>query len=99
MDTTRTDEEIIEMVHRRSGAALAALAHVIYGGKDYPGPIEDIYALLDDTEEVVFGLYSPSDLAWAYLVDRGLETYEGDRWQVAELLVSMSVEGVSTTQK
>ncbi len=67
------------------GEALAAMASLMKEGAAYPGDIADVRALLEDNEPVSFG-YAPSDLAWAYLARNGLEKYDGDRWQVAELL-------------
>ena len=85
MIETFDDEQIVDMVRAGGGQALTAMATLIDDGLAYPGDVTDVRALLEDNEPISFG-YAPSDLAWTYLVCNGLAEYDGDRWQVHELL-------------
>ena len=82
---TFDDEQIVDMVRAGGGRAFTAIASLIGDGLAYPGDVADVQALLEDNEPISFG-YAPSDLAWTYLVCNGLAEYDGDRWQVFNLL-------------
>lgn len=89
MASDRSDGELIEMVHRGGGQALTAMGRVIYDKRDYPGDINDVFALLSDTEPISFGC-SPSHLAQVYLFHKGLirKSDVSKCWQTEELLKS-----------
>lgn len=83
----KTDDEIVAMVRKGGGVAFTALACVIRDKRDYPGNVDDVFALLDDGKPISFGS-SPSDLAQAYLIHKGFirRSEVSPRWQVRDLL-------------
>ena len=87
MEKSRSDDELIEMVRRGGGRAFTAMGCIINDKTDYPGGVDDVFALLSDNEPVSFG-YSPSHLAQAYLIHKGLirRSDAVECWQVEELL-------------
>lgn len=87
MAESRPNEEIVEMVKRGGGRAFTAMGDVLHNQRDYPGDIDDVFALLPDIEPISFG-YSPAHLAQAYLFRRGLIRHSDldGSWQVKELL-------------
>lgn len=87
MAAPKTDAELMAMVRRGGGQAFTAMGCLMKDKRDYPGNVADIFGLLPDTGQISF-CYSPSDLAQAYLFDKGhiRESDLADRWQVKELL-------------
>ena len=96
MVKARTNDEIISMVRQGGGQAFTAMGHIMDAGKDYPGDINDVFGLLDDTEPVCFG-HSPSHLAQAYLFNVGVLSRSdiSDDWQTIGLLKSPAASSLS----